>query len=96
MSDRRNCLCYGAAAGILLLGFSAVPALAQGRGPDPRAAAALEEAAQKPTPQTADGHPDLNGSWAAPNFTPQSFYKDDGGKTTYLFGKEGEIGRAHV
>ena len=89
MSPRCNWLGCTKAAGILLLGFGAVPASAQGRGPDPKAAAALEEAAQKPTPRTADGHPDLNGSWAAPNFTPQSFYKDDDGKTTYLFGKEG-------
>jgi len=66
-----------------------VGGMAQGRGGNAAARqAALDAAAQKPTPKTADGHPDLDGYWDAPNLTPDSFYKQDDGKTTYLFGKD--------
>jgi hypothetical protein len=46
--------------------------LAQGRG-DAASNPKIHEAAAKPTPRSADGHPDLNGSWTAPGAaTPKS------------------------
>jgi hypothetical protein len=38
----------------------------------------IKVAAAKPTPRTADGHPDLNGSWAAPQL-PVSAHQDSKG-----------------
>jgi hypothetical protein len=40
--------------------------------------AAMKEAAAKPTPRGPDGHPDLNGSWGAPEL-PVSSHQDDKG-----------------
>jgi hypothetical protein len=42
------------------------------------AEAAIKAAAAKPTPRAADGHPDLNGSWAAPQL-PVSAHQDSKG-----------------
>jgi len=42
------------------------------------AEAAIKAAAAKPTPRTADGHPDLNGAWIAPQL-PVSAHQDDKG-----------------
>jgi hypothetical protein len=41
---------------------------AQSRASRDAAQAAIKTAAAKPTPRTADGHPDLNGYWDAPQF----------------------------
>src|SRR5690348_11262137 len=48
-------------AGVVLL-WTVLPAAAGQGGSD--FAAAVKEAAAKPTPRTADGHPDLTGYWA--------------------------------
>jgi hypothetical protein len=40
--------------------------------------AAIKVAADKPTPRAADGHPDLNGAWAAPQL-PVSAHQDSKG-----------------
>ena len=40
--------------------------------------AAIKEAAAKPTPRAADGHPDLNGSWSPPQL-PISAHRDSNG-----------------
>jgi len=42
--------------------------VAQSRSDPAAAAAAIKAAAAKPTPRTADGHPDLNGYWNFPEF----------------------------
>jgi len=44
-------------------------------GPRAAAQAAIKAAAAKPTPRLADGHPDLNGSWGAPEL-PASAHQD--------------------
>jgi hypothetical protein len=52
----------GAFAGVAILCF-ALSAAGQGQVMDATAAAKHPDAASKPTPRTADGHPDLNGVW---------------------------------
>src|SRR4029077_7103589 len=42
------------------------------------AEAAIKAAAAKPTPRAADGHPDRNGAWSAPQL-PVSAHRDDKG-----------------
>ena len=52
-------------------------------GRDPRSLpsreAAIKAAEAKPTPRTADGHPDLNGYWDAPQLAPKSAHVDANG-----------------
>jgi len=60
----------------------------------PRAAAeaVIKTAAAKPTPRTADGHPDLNGSWRAPEL-PISAHQDSEGNF-YIDAPAGKGGTA--
>jgi hypothetical protein len=60
---------YGIAATVIA--FSCLAPLrisAQDRASRAAAAAAIKAAEAKPTPHAADGHPDLNGYWDAPQF----------------------------
>jgi hypothetical protein len=55
--------------------------VAQGNGgaTDSGAEAAIKAAEAKPTPRTADGHPDLNGYWNLPALAPKSAHVDANG-----------------
>ncbi|HEV2198304.1 MAG TPA: hypothetical protein VGR73_00675 [Bryobacteraceae bacterium] len=78
---------YGiAAAAIAIWSMAALRIAAQGanfagqsNSPSRSAIEAMiKEAAAKPTPRAADGHPDLNGSWSPPEL-PISAHRDDRG-----------------
>jgi hypothetical protein len=55
-------LAYGSAAGALFA-LCMVPMGTFGQDFAPAAQAKIKAAAAKPTPRTADGHPDLSGAW---------------------------------
>lgn len=61
------------------LGAQAANLAGQSNSPSRSAIEAMiKAAAAKPTPRTADGHPDLNGSWGAPEL-PISAHQDSAG-----------------
>jgi hypothetical protein len=71
-------LCHGlTAAAVVLLLMLPMRSVAQGRSAALRDAA-VKSAAAKPTPRAADGHPDLNGNWDAPDL-PVSAHQDSSG-----------------
>ena len=63
MNDRG--FCHSVVLAAMPIWFC-VSALAQFGPPSPAEVAAMKAAAAKPTPKTADGHPDLNGIWFSP------------------------------
>src|ERR1700674_851066 len=75
---------WGSAAGLLkaasllaVFFYASMPAAAQNAAPN----AAQQAAAEKPTPRTPDGHPDLNAFWnntPAPNGALQFERSNDG------------------
>jgi hypothetical protein len=64
-------------AAVVVLFLVPMHLAAQGRSPAMRDAA-IKATAAKPTPRTADGHPDLNGTWDAPDL-PTSAHQDSNG-----------------
>ena len=77
-------LSCGVTAAVMLGSCLAPPRIAaQGstqisHSPAAMAQAAIKEAAAKPTPRLADGHPDLNGSWTYPQYAKSAHQDADG------------------
>src|SRR5205807_10019446 len=70
---------YGITAAMMVVLCTApMRMVAQNRVNRSAAEAAIKAAAAKPTPRSADGHPDLNGSWGAPAL-PIGAHKDSEG-----------------
>lgn len=76
----KTCLAISGIAAALAVVSCVAPmrAAAQGRSNSAVTENAIKTAAAKPTPRTADGHPDLNGSWRAPEFDVDAHVGNDG------------------
>src|SRR5439155_23393373 len=70
---------HTAALSLACLLAATLPAAAQ-QNPEERAAR-IKEAAAKPTPRAADGHPYLTGYWADPPGLGLQYIRSAGGKT---------------
>src|SRR5438552_15513850 len=76
---------HTAALSLACLLATTLPAAAQ-QNPEERAAR-IKEAAAKPTPRAADGHPDLTGYWADPPGPGLQYIRSAGGRTVTGVGR---------